>query len=201
MASKRLTVGGAIALCVSAFGLLFRESVGWIVGKTLDRLPLPRGAGGAVNWDAIPWLNMLAFAMLALGVYLFYRGGRIQAKSAPDPSFDLASAAYRTAHAIEMYRSTRSLLRSRLPDLIPIAREGIATIISFQKAGYGVPRLASKDAGKIAVGVQHYLGTMAPLLNEGHSDVAMRDAEKIAQAADNLCDNLQPEQFWTSNEW
>lgn len=203
MASKRLTVGSAIALFVSAFGLLFRESVGWIVGKILDHLPLPKSASGVVNWAAIPWLNMLAFGLLALGVFLFYRGGKMQVATivAPNPYSALSARAYRVAGEISGYRNTRGLYRNRLPDLVPIVREGTSLLISFEKAGFPVPRLTSSDAAKVAVGLEHYFGSIAPLLKDGHSDVAINGAQTISNTADDLSESLQMDKWWTASDW
>ena len=120
---------------------------------------------------------------------------------AHDPSVDLAESAYRIARFIGQYRSTRPHLRDRLPVLGPIIQEGSATIISFGKAGFAVPRLNSTQGENVAVGIQHYLGSMAPLLSKGHSDVAMQYAGEIARVATNTCDTLQADQWWTYRGW
>ena len=204
MASKSLTVTGAVTAALAGVALLLRESVGWLVGKALDHLPLPRAADGAVNWQVIPWLNILAFALLALGVYLFWRGGRMQAAEAPeadDPYLSVTADCYRISQYITKFRATRSIYRSDLPDLVPVIREGLTAIISLQKFGFEVPRLNTGDGAKLAVGLEYYLGSMAALLNGGHSDVALRDAGKIAEKADSISENLDPQTWWTHRDW
>jgi hypothetical protein len=202
MSAKGLTVGGAITVCAAGIAILLRESVGWLVGKALDHLPLPRGADGAVNWDAVPWLNTLAFALLALGVFLFYRGGRMQAADIvqPNPYPALGADAAAVSHNITTFRATRPIFQDRLPPLLPMLHEGVALLVSFEKNGFSVPRIQSTQGERVAVGMEHYFTVMAPMLRAGHIDEAKNLSASLAEAAQQRAADFQPNQWWTSRD-
>ena len=204
MANKGVTVGSAIAVCIAGFGILFREAVSWAVGKALDVSPLPKLAGGAVNWQAIPWLNTLAIGLLALGVSLFFHGGRMQtakAEPAPDPYLELTNKAYQIAQYITQYRATKSIFRTDLPELGPTLREGVSAMVSFDKFGFAIPDFGQCDGYQVAGGMECYLGAMAPLLRAGHADVAIASAPKISRDAESVSAQISPQTWWTHRDW
>ena len=187
----------------TGFGLIFREAVGWAVGKVLDLLPLPKNAAGVVNWAAIPWLNALAFALLAVGVYLFWRGGRMRPaiNAPPNPFPSLATNANIVSQNISNFRATKRVFRDMLPDFMPIFHQGLALLVSFEKNGFAVPSVESDEAERIAIAMQHYFTTIAPMLRAGHIDEAKGLSVPLAQSAEQRATTFQPNQWWTSNDF
>ncbi len=203
MDGKRLTIGGGLAAFVAAFGLIFREAVGWLVGKFLDLLPLPKSAAGIVNWEAVPWLNTLAFALLALGVFLFWRGGRMRSArvTPPNPYPALAIDARAVSNNITTFRGTRPLFRDMLPAFLPIVHQGLALFLSFQKQGFSTPNFLTNDADGVAIGMEHYFTVIAPMLSAGHIDEAKSLSISLSEEAERRAASHRPEQWWTHNDW
>lgn len=59
-------------LLVGAFAA--REFLVWFFGKVLDALPIPKTASGAIDVSAIPWGDLIAWAILIAGTALFLLG-------------------------------------------------------------------------------------------------------------------------------
>ncbi|MEP6786734.1 MAG: hypothetical protein ABI898_13500 [Sphingomonadales bacterium] len=198
MDGKRLTIGAGIAAFGTAFGVIFREALGWLVGKVLDRLPLPRSAANAVNWDAIPWLNMLAFALLALGVYLFWRGGRMQSAKSGKPRTreELLRSLYHQGSNIvdrvRHYRRQRWLGGDNGNEIIDTAKDGISLLLTYAKEGLVVPEFTSQDAAEICIGLDMYFSTIGPLMRDGHLPQIQASMGTIAKNAENAALSFNP---------
>jgi hypothetical protein len=190
MAGKKLTMGGGVAAFVAAFGLIFKETVGWFVGKILDFLPLPKDAVGAVNWSAIPWLDMLAFALLALGVYLFWRGGKMQ--SLRPKSSEETSLIYLQNAGENMIDRLRDSRRAPWDDpLVDIILDARSLLLSFKKVGFQTPVFGNVRAEQEAFGLIVYFVPINSLLKEGHKDEARQQSQSISDNAGAQCAAFQ----------
>ena len=190
MASKKLTMGGAFAAFLAAFGLIFKEAIGWFVGKILDLLPLPKDAGCVVNWNAIPWLDMLAVALLALGVYLFWRGGKMQSlRSKPSTETSLSYLQNAGEDIITRLRDNRRPpWDERLGDIVLDAR---SLLLSFKKVGFQTPVFGNVRAEQEALGMLVYFLPINSLLKEGHKDEARQQSQSISDNAGVQCAAFQ----------
>ena len=186
MSSKQVTVGGAIAVAIAGLGLLLRETVSWLVGKILDHLPLPKSPGGAVNWEIIPWLNILAFTLLALGVFLFWRGGKMQVAPKISPAQagqDLGIGANNIAMRLNLHLGIYASAQRVRDPMQTIINDGISLMLTFNKQGIACPALSELSADEVAWTMLEFFARIGPLLRDGHLDEAKQVALQIADQA------------------
>jgi hypothetical protein len=203
MLSRKTTVRSAFGFSAAGLGFIFRDVLSWIISKILDQLPIPKNQDGSLNMDAIPWADGIGIGLIIFGVFLFWKGGRMQnLKSTKKASgYELSNEAYKISQYIAKYRSTSYLFRSDLPDLKEIIREGAAAFASYQKAGFSIPNFDTHNAYCIAIGMEHYFGSLAPLLKKGHEDVAREFAPSVAKTSEDLSLNFEASRWWTKNDW
>lgn len=146
----------------------------------------------------------LAWFILAVGLFLTIRP--IWTK-APDKSAEVAEAHVRglgeragaIARFITKYRGTGQLWRDGLPPLAPIVLDGRSLLMSFEKAGFVIPRFQTSETERIAVGMEHYFSLMYPFIRDGHSQTTMQHSGLIAKQAEESATSFVYDHWWTNN--
>jgi hypothetical protein len=68
--NRKQMITGLVLIVV----FLLQQSAGWLLGKLLDALPLPKNATGAIDVTAIPWGAMIGWLSLIAGIILLFTG-------------------------------------------------------------------------------------------------------------------------------
>jgi hypothetical protein len=143
-----------------------------------------------------------AWFVLLMGLFFVVRplwASKPTVRSNPYPA--LAQNADVISHNITTYRGTRRVFRDMLPSLMPTVHQGLALLVSFEKSGFSVPNFETREAERIAVGMEHYFTVIAPMLRAGHVEEAKGLAVSLSEAAEQRAVTFQTNKWWTHNDY
>lgn len=190
---NRVRVGGALLLGAAAF--FGRETVIWTFNKTLDAAS--SGVRGGFHFVSLSWQNGAAAVLALSGVILIaWPRKKVPVVSPEDELSGLWISAENIIQRVRNHRSTRWYARDRLEPLSDIARDGIALLVSFEKAGFQVPVFHGGYAEQVAVGLEAYFSSLVPFMRQQHISEARALAPDAAQRAVSTANTFKPESEW-----
>ena len=160
--------------------------------------------------DAMPRLGQLvadtfaqpaAWFVLLMGLFFVVRPLWTPKPNVPSNPYPvLGQSAEAISHNITTYRGARRVFRQSLPAFMPMLQQGWALLVSFEKNGFAIPQFQTREAERIAVGMEHYFTVIAPMIQAGHIDEAKQMSAALSKASEWRASDFKPEQWWTSNE-
>lgn len=188
---KQTTLGGGALLIAGAF--LGRETLVWGFNKALDAASV--GITSGISFISLSWQNGAALALISVGLILVVWPKPKKPVLVPESYEHLLSGAASIINRVRAHRSAKWFERDRLEPTTDIARAGIAVLMTFQKAGFEVPRLQFQYAEQVSVGLEAYFAALIQMLAQGHYAEAKASSHAASQHAVTVAQNLN------LNEW
>jgi hypothetical protein len=174
--SKR-RIGGGFLL---AAGLWFgQETFAWVLGRGLD--VILKEAGG-MTFISFPWQNAIATGMAVVGGYLaFWPSKR---RTPLQISESLGVRASDIAARLNLHNGSYSQAQGMRDPLHKVINDGISLLITFEKQGFGIPKISQVKTNKqAAFALLEYFSRLSPLLKDGHVGEAKQASVSIAEQA------------------
>lgn len=164
-ARTKKQIGGGLLLTAALF--IGRESIAWLLGKVFDFVS---NGTANVTLASFPWQNAAATCLALIGAYLAFWPGAKPAEPSPEAEARLlAHTADRMTVRLNNHRHWSINAMETVDPLIGVIRESLSLLMTFEKHGYSVPKLASiPEPERVAIGLIAYFQSMAALLRDGH---------------------------------
>jgi hypothetical protein len=185
--------GGFARLVLTVLAVLFALS-GVFLKFLADAIPR---AGEIV---AETFSQPVAWFVLMMAVFLVLRpfwSGSKETDIAPAQSGrNLGIRAGNVATRLGLHRGRYSIIQEVRDPLPNVINDGISLLISFEKQGFGIPKLSRLSTNEqAAFALLEYFTRMSPLLRDGHFDEAKHASPSIAKQAVSAALTLQ--QGWS----
>lgn len=188
---NRIALGGGALLIAGAF--LGREALVWAFNKALDAASA--GVRSGISFATFSWQNGAAFTLVVAGLTLVLWPKPKKPTPVSEHYDHLWSGAASIINRVRAHRSAKWFERDRLEPTTDIARAGLAVLLTFQKAGFEVPRLQCQYAEQVAVGLEAYFAALIQMLRQGHYTEAKASSQSASEHA------MQVGQRFNTQEW
>lgn len=162
---------GAVGLLVG--GALLNEIFGWGVGGALDK------AFSRLSWDMIAsvrWGGVIGIVAIIIGLTILLWPSRKKAEV--DPIRDLIVTGDRYLAMMNALQSNWAWRDHPARDVDDVNQVGVSALITFEKAGFRVPRLPVDPMDR-AGELLNYFRSVVPILRGGHIEEARLLAEEM----------------------
>lgn len=189
---KKRRISGAVILVAAAF--LAREALVWLYNQFLDAVSA--GVRGGVQLPALEWQEAAALVLVIVGAGLLLWPANNLHEPKRDPLSGLAYRADDIIHRARYHRAAQWFERDRLEPVGDIARDGLALLVSFNKAGCRVPEFGVKSPEQLVVGLEAYFLTLLPLIKNDHYAEARAASKTASEHAVTIASQMTREQWF-----